>query len=77
MLQQIITPHPGLEHLEIVLGCTVSPLAFTMAKGVIIRASGCGVDGERLQDGTQLPTIQAFLNNMMTLTYTAPCTCWL
>ena len=41
------------QHLEIgiMAGCTISPLAFTMAMEVIIRASKWVVGGERLQDG--------------------------
>ena len=52
----------------------ISPLAFTMAMEVIIQASKWVVGNERLQDGTQLPPIQAFMDNMTTLTTTAPCT---
>ena len=56
-------------------GCIISTLAFTMAIEEIIRAFKWVVGGERLQDGTRLPPIQAYMDNMMTLTTTAPCTC--
>ena len=55
-------------------GCTILPLAVTMAMEVIIRASKWVAGGKRLQDGTRLPPIQAYMDGMTTLTTTAPCT---
>ena len=59
------------QHLAsgILAGCTVS-----MAMEVILRASKWVVGGERLQDGTRLPPIQGYMDDMTTLTTTAPCT---
>ena len=70
------------QHLEIgiMAGCTISPLAFTMAMEVIIRASKWVVGGERLQDGTRLPPIQAYMDDMTmqaSIITTAPCSCLL
>ena len=58
----------------IMAGCTISPLAFTMAMEIIIRASKWVVGGERLQGGLRLPPIRAYMNGMMTMMPTAPCT---
>ncbi|TWW73418.1 hypothetical protein D4764_15G0008120 [Takifugu flavidus] len=55
-------------------GCTISPLAFTMAMEVIIRASRWVVGGERTTDGIRLPPIRAYMDDMTTLTTTAACT---
>ncbi|KAJ8403133.1 hypothetical protein AAFF_G00360490 [Aldrovandia affinis] len=55
-------------------GCTISPLAFTMAMEVIIRASKWVVGGERLQSGQRLPPIRAYMDDMTTLTSTIACT---
>ena len=66
----------GWQRLEvgIMAGCTVSPLAFTMAMEVIIRASKWVVGGERLQNGMRLPPIRAYMDDMTLLTTTVPCT---
>jgi len=40
--------------IGIMAGCTISPLAFTMAMEIIIRASKWVVGGERRQDGMRL-----------------------
>jgi len=40
----------------IMAGCTISPLAFTMAMEVIIRASRWVVGGERCASGMRLPS---------------------
>jgi len=53
--------------------CTISPLAFTMAIEVIIRASRWVV-GERLASGMRLPTIRAYMDDMTTMTKTVACT---
>ncbi|KAJ8390061.1 hypothetical protein AAFF_G00110750 [Aldrovandia affinis] len=58
----------------IMAGCTISPLAFTMAMEVIIRASKWVVGGERLQSGQRLPPIRAYMDDMTTLTSTIACT---
>ncbi len=58
----------------IMAGCTVSPLAFTMAMEVIIRASRWVVGGQRTKDGIWLPPIRAYMDDMTTLTTTAACT---
>ena len=55
-------------------GCTISPLAFTMAMEVIIRASKWVVGGERLECGQRLPPIRAYMDDMTTLTSTLACT---
>ncbi|CAM4720493.1 unnamed protein product [Leuciscus chuanchicus] len=55
-------------------GCTISPLAFTMAMEMIIRASRWVVGGERRKDGQRLPPIRAYMDDMTTLTSTIACT---
>ncbi|KAJ8016034.1 hypothetical protein DPEC_G00002940 [Dallia pectoralis] len=55
-------------------GCTISPLAFTMAMEVIIRASRWVVGGEKTKNGIRLPPIRAYMDDMTTLTTTAACT---
>ena len=60
--------------MGILVGCTISPLAFTMAMEVIIRASKWVVGGERLQSGYRLPPIRAYMDDMTTLTSTVACT---
>ena len=51
------------QHLEmgIMAGCTISPLAFTMAMEVIIRASKLVVGGKRQKSGVQLTTLRAYM----------------
>ncbi|XP_058852591.1 uncharacterized protein LOC131699527 [Acipenser ruthenus] len=58
----------------IMAGCTISPLAFTMAMEVIIRASKWVVGGERLASGMRLPPIRAYMDDMTTMTTTVACT---
>ena len=58
----------------IMAGCTISPLAFTMAMEVIIRASRWVVGGERTERGLRLPPIRAYMDDMTTITTTAACT---
>ena len=60
--------------IGIMAGCTISPLAFTMAMEVIIRASKWVVGGERLTSGIRLPPIRAYMDDMTTMTTTVPCT---
>ena len=50
----------GWQRLEIgiMAGCTISPLAFTMAMEIIIRASKWVVGGERRQDGMHLTPVK-------------------
>jgi len=55
-------------------GCTISPLAFTMAMEVIIRASRWVVGGEHLDSGMRLPPIRAYMDDMTTMTTTVACT---
>ncbi len=64
------------QHIEvgIMAGCTISPLAFTMAMEVIIRASRWVVGGERTKNGIRLPPIRAYMDDMTILTTTAACT---
>ncbi|XP_063049584.1 MAP/microtubule affinity-regulating kinase 3-like [Engraulis encrasicolus] len=64
------------QHLEvgIMAGCTISPLAFTMAMELIIRASRWVVGGERLKNGLRLPPIRAYMDDMTTITTTPACT---
>ena len=64
------------QHLEIgiMAGCTISPLAFTMAMELIIRASRWVVGGERLKSGLRLPPIRAYMDDMTTITTTVACT---
>lgn len=58
----------------IMAGCTISPLAFTLAMELIIRASRW-VDGEeRLNSGLRLPPIRLYLDDMTILTTTKACT---
>ena len=58
----------------IMAGCTISPLAFTMAMEVIIRASKWVLGGECLQSGHLLPPIRAYMDDMTILTSTVTCT---
>ncbi|KAL7834877.1 hypothetical protein SRHO_G00291350 [Serrasalmus rhombeus] len=60
--------------LGIMAGCTVSPLAFTLAMELIIRASAWVVGGERVDGGLRLPPIRAYMDDMTTITSTKPCT---
>ncbi|KAL6484312.1 hypothetical protein MHYP_G00063570 [Metynnis hypsauchen] len=64
------------QHLEIgiMAGCTVSPLAFTMAMEVIIRASKWVVGGQRFGSCPRLPPLRAYMDDITTLTTTVPCT---
>ena len=55
-------------------GCTISPLAFTMAMEVIIRVSKWVVGGQRLNTSLCLPPLRAYMDDITTLTTTAPCT---
>ncbi|MBN3281348.1 GCIP protein, partial [Polyodon spathula] len=55
-------------------GCTISPLAFTMAMEVIIRASKWVVGGKRLASGMRLPPIRAYMDDITTVTTTVACT---
>lgn len=52
----------------------LSPLAFTMAMEMIIRASKGVVGGERLKSGVRLTPIRAYMGDMTTLTTMVPCT---
>ena len=63
-----------LLEVGIMAGCTISPLAFTMAMEVIIQASKWVVGGVRLETGQRLPPIRAYMDDMTTLTSTIPCT---
>lgn len=61
--------------IGIMAGCTISPLAFTMAmEHVVIRGSKWVVGGERLQSRQRLSSIRAYMDNMTTLTTTFACT---
>ena len=60
--------------IGIMAGCTISPLAFTMAMEVIIRASKWVVKGERLKSGERLTPIRAYMDDTTTLTTSIPCT---
>lgn len=55
-------------------GCTISPLAFTMAMEVIIQASKWFIGGKRLQSEQQLPPIRAYMDDITTLNSTIACT---
>ena len=58
----------------IIAGCRISPLAFTVAMEVVIRASKWVVGRERLQGGLRLPPIRVLMDGITTMTSTAPCT---
>ncbi len=60
--------------IGIMAGCTISPLAFTMAMEVIIRASRWVVGGQKLKSGLRLPPIRAYMDDMTILTTTKACT---
>ncbi|XP_035862163.1 uncharacterized protein LOC118496075 [Sander lucioperca] len=64
------------QHLEvgIMAGCTISPLAFTLAMEVIIRASRWTVGGQRIRPGLRLPLLRAYMDDLTTLTMTKVCT---
>ena len=51
----------------------ISPLAFTMAMEIIIRASKWVVGGERRQDVMRLTPIRAYMDDMTLVTTTVPC----
>ncbi|RXN17451.1 hypothetical protein ROHU_008023 [Labeo rohita] len=59
--------------IGIMAGCTISPLAFTMAMEVIIRASRWVVGGQKLKSGLRLPPIRAYMDDMTILTTTKAC----
>ena len=65
----------GWQRLEIgiMAGCTISPLAFTMAMEIIIRASKWVVGGDRRQGGMCLTPIRAHRDDMTLVTTTVPC----
>ena len=58
--------------IGIMAGCTISPLAFTMAMEVIIRASRWVVGGQQDKAGFCVPPIRAYMDDMITLTTTMP-----
>ncbi|KAL7877269.1 hypothetical protein SRHO_G00039140 [Serrasalmus rhombeus] len=60
--------------LGIMARCTISPLAFTLAMELIIRASAWVVGKERVDGGLRLPPIRAYMDDMTTITSTKPCT---
>ena len=64
------------QHLEvgIMAGCTISPLAFTMAMEMIIRASRWVVGGQLIRPGLRLPPVRAYMDDLTTLTTTKACT---
>ena len=49
----------SVQKAGIMAGCTISPLAFTVAMEVIIRASRWVVDGEKTKDRAPSPTYQS------------------
>lgn len=57
------------QHLEVgvTAGCTISPLAFTMAMEVIIRASRWVVGGQQIRPGLRLPPVRAYMDDLTTL----------
>ena len=65
----------GWQRLEIgiMAGCTISPLAFTMAMEIIIRVSKWVLGGERRQDAMRLTPIRAYMDDMTLVTTTVPC----
>lgn len=58
------------QHLEvgIMAGCTISPLAFTMAMEMIIRASRWVVGGQLIRPGLRLPPVRAYMDDHCTAT---------
>ena len=77
--QLCVTTHTGTTawqrlQVGIMAGCTISPLAFTMAMELIIRASRWVVGGERLKSGLRLPPIRAYMDDVTTITTTSACT---
>lgn len=62
------------QQLEIMAGCTISPLAFTMAMELIIQASRWVVGGERLRNGLCVPPVRVHMDDMTTITKTKACT---
>ena len=59
--------------MAIMAGCTISPLAFTMAMEIIIKASKWVVGKERHQDDMRLTPIRDYMDNMTLGTTTVPC----
>lgn len=64
-----------MQRLEIgiMVGFTVSPLAFTTAMYVIIRASKLVVGRERWQEMMHLSSVRSYMDNMTMVTTTVPC----
>jgi len=60
------------QQLEIALmaGCTISPLGFTMAMELIIRASKWVAGGQQMKNSLRLPPIRTYMDNMITITTT-------
>lgn len=58
----------------IMAGCTISPLAFTMAMELIIRASKWVVGGQSMGTGLRLPPLRAYMDDITIRTTTVPCT---
>lgn len=54
-------------------GCTISPLAFTMAMEVIIHASQWVVGGQKLKLGFRLLPIRAYMDDVTILITTKAC----
>lgn len=59
------------QQLEIMTGCTISQF---FAMEVIVRAYKWVVEKERLPGRQHLSPIRAYMNEMTTITTTAPCT---
>ena len=58
----------------IMAGCTISPLMFTMAMEVIIKASKCAIEKEINEPEPNSPPIRAYMDDMTTITKTIPST---
>lgn len=50
--------------MDIMAGCTISPLALTMTMEVNIRPSKWVVGGERHQNRMHLPPVRTYMNDM-------------
>ncbi|KAJ8386603.1 hypothetical protein AAFF_G00168350 [Aldrovandia affinis] len=66
----------GWQQLEvgIAMGCSISPILFVAAFEVILIGARQVVGGIRLPAGQRLPLLRSYMDDIMCLLRTAPCT---
>ena len=67
--QQYTTDWQNLE-IGIMMGCVISPLLFVMCMELILRGARDTAQGEELGNGTVLPPMRAFMDDITTLVRT-------